>query len=62
MLNIKSKKLCSVKCKVLGVKGITPNRIYKVIRCDYRLICIYNDYGLSYWYNREYFEEVKSND
>lgn len=62
MLNTKSKKLCLVKCKVLGVRGIRPSVKYKVIDYDHRLICIYNDYGLSYWYNREYFEEVKSND
>lgn len=61
MLIIKSKKLCSVKAKKT-IKGITKDRIYTVLNKNIGFICIYNDYGIKYWYSEKNFREVKSNE
>lgn len=61
MLNIKFKKSCLVRC-VKDDLGISLNKIYKVIESNPFSICIYNDYGIKFWYNKKYFREEKSNE
>ena len=58
MLNIKSKKLCSVKSRKT-IKGITKDKLYTILDKNRGCICIYNDYGIKFWYSEKYFREVK---
>ena len=58
MLNTKYRRLCLVKCIQKNVGGITLNKIYRVIETSPKGVCIYNNYGMKYWYSREYFKEV----
>lgn len=58
MLNIKFKKSCLVKCVKVDL-GISLNKVYKVVESNPFSVCIYNNFGIKYWYNEKYFEEVK---
>lgn len=58
MLNTKSKKLCLVKSNV-EIKGLTKDKVYKVISKTFNCICIYNDLGIKFYYNKRYFREVR---
>lgn len=62
MLNIKSKKLCLVRCIFKYAPGLSYGKSYEVIDRIPKGICVYNNFGIKYYYNERYFREVKSNE
>lgn len=58
MLNTRYKKSCLVKC-IKPFKGLTLNKVYRVIQKNETSYSVINDYGFNNWYSKKLFK-IKS--